>query len=137
MKLPEWNPQLQREDFTAYSGDLERDLLSFSRLYMEKVTAKMVKVSIGLRTPELFEDTAAEIVAVPVLFKECLIDYFDMMQCLEKMKHADSESFGYDIPRYEFRFCFSKSFFFEDHLSVLSNDDYIKASVQTFVHGIL
>ena len=74
--------------------------------------------------------------AVPVLFKECLIDYFDMMQCLEKMKHADSESLAMTFLAMNFGFVFLKASF-EDHLSVLSNDDYIKASVQTFVHGIL
>ena len=60
MKLPEWNPCLKKEDF-SYCGDLEQDLLSFSKVYMKKVTPKMVKVSIGLRTPELFPDTADEI----------------------------------------------------------------------------
>lgn len=136
MKLPEWNPHLQRGDFTAYSGDLESDLLSYSRLYMEKVTAKMVKVSIGLRTPELFEDTAAKIMAVPALFKECLIDYFDMMQRLEKIKNADSEALAMTFLAMNFGFVFLKASF-EDQLSGLSKDDYIKASVQTFVHGIL
>lgn len=52
------------------------------------------------------------------------------------MKHADSESLAMTFLAMNFGFVFLKASF-EDHLSVLSNDDYIKASVQTFVHGIL
>ena len=77
MKLPEWNPDLKKEDFAAYTGDLETDLIAFSSTYMEKVTDKMVKISIGLRTPELFEDTADGILAIPTVFKESLAEYFD------------------------------------------------------------
>ena len=46
MELPEWNPKLQEADF-SYQGNLEEDLISFSKVYLSKVTPHMVKVSIG------------------------------------------------------------------------------------------
>ena len=53
MQLPKWNPDLSEADFT-YEGDLKHDLTSFSEIYMRKVNPRMVKISIGLRTPELY-----------------------------------------------------------------------------------
>ena len=54
MELSKWNPGLSESDF-SYEGNLEKDLISFSRTYMNKVTPQMVKVSIGLRSAELEE----------------------------------------------------------------------------------
>lgn len=136
MKLPEWNPNLKEEDFVAYTGNLVTDLTRFANLYMEKVTPKMVKVSIGLRTPELFTDTAAEILSVPAIFKKCLRDYFDNMQRLGKIKNINSEAIAMTFLSMNFGFVFLKASF-DNQLSALSKADYIKASVQTFVQGIV
>ena len=54
-------------------GDLEKDLVSFSEVYMNKVTPEMVKISIGLRTPELYPYTAEGILKIPQVFKKVLI----------------------------------------------------------------
>lgn len=54
MELPQWNPCLEETDFKA-CGDVKSDLISFSRTYMKKVTPQMVRISIGLRTPELVD----------------------------------------------------------------------------------
>ncbi|SCJ81705.1 DNA-binding transcriptional repressor AcrR [uncultured Eubacterium sp.] len=135
MKLPEWKPDLKEEDLAVYTGELESDLIRFSNLYMEKVTPKMVKVSIGLRTPELIGDTAAGIMAVPAIFKNCLTAYFEEMQCLGKIKKADSESLAMTFLSMNFGFIFLQASF-DDQLSPLSKEEYINASVRTFIQGI-
>lgn len=56
MTLPEWNPCLKESDF-KYTGDLINDLCSFAEVYLKKVTPKMVKISLGLRSPDLYEIT--------------------------------------------------------------------------------
>lgn len=79
MQMQEWNPGLTEDQFT-YVGDLEQDLISFAEIYMEKVTPRMVKVSLGLRTPELYPYTAEGILKVPQTFKKVLIHYFNEMK---------------------------------------------------------
>lgn len=135
IKLPEWNPDLKKEDFAAYTGDLETDLIAFSFTYMEKVTDKMVKISIGLRTPELFEDTADGILSIPTVFKESLAEYFDTMQRLGTMKESDSEALAMAFLSMNLGFVFLKASF-GNQLATITKENYIRASVHVFVNGI-
>ncbi len=134
MKLPEWNPGLKKEDFT-YVYDLEKDLMSFARRYMEKVTPKMVKVSMGLRAPELFADTAKGIMEIPCVFKEVLETYFQEMRARGLIESDDAESLAMTFLSLNFGFVFLKGSF-HDQLTSLENEAYIKASVHSFVNGI-
>ena len=89
MQMQEWNPGLTEDQFT-FVGDLEQDLISFAEIYMEKVTPRVVKVSLGLRTPELYPYTAEGILKVPQTFKKVLIHYFNEMK--EKIVGTEYES---------------------------------------------
>lgn len=51
MKQSRWHPDLTPDDFSTWSGDMEEDLSRFAHSYMDKVTERFVKLSIGLRTP--------------------------------------------------------------------------------------
>lgn len=134
MTLQEWNPCLYPEDFT-YSGNLEEDLLGFSRLYRNKVTPRMVKVSIGLRTPELFADTADGILQVPMVFKTVLLQYFRLMHKRGVIIDDDFESMAMTFLSMNFGFVFLRASF-GCHLTNLQDDDYIQHSVRTFLNGI-
>lgn len=134
MKLPEWNPGLQKAEFT-YTGDLEKDLTSFAKLYMEKVTPKMVKVSMGLRTPELFADTAEGILEVPRIFKEVLEAYFQKMYEKGVLANDDAESMAMMFLSMAFGFVFLKGSF-GSKLTSLEQEQYIKVSVHSFINGI-
>lgn len=72
--MPEWNPGLKKEDFT-YIGELREDLIHFARVYTTKVTPRMVKISIGLRTAELEDVTLSDIMQVPMVFN--MVHYFN------------------------------------------------------------
>lgn len=134
MTLPEWNPCLRKEDF-SYCGDLETDLLSFSNMYMKKVTPKMVKVSTGLRTPELFSDTAEGILNVPKIFKQVLIDYFQEMYKRGKLQNNHFESMAMTMLSMNFGFVFLNASF-GDKLSTLEKERYITDSIRSFLYGI-
>lgn len=113
MKLPEWNPGLRREDF-AWQGDLEKGLMSFARVYMEKATPQMVRVSMGLRSPELFEDTAEGILAVPRLCREVLLSYFQQMhRCGQLAADQEPEALAMAFLSLCFGFVFLKGSFFQ------------------------
>ena len=134
MSLPEWNPCLREEDF-VYAGDLINDLCSFSEVYLKKVTPKMVKISLGLRSPELFDVTKDGIKEIPDTFKSVLIDYFTKMKELHKLQTDDIESLAVSFLAMNFGFVFFKASF-GDELTELTIEEYINSSVRHFVNGI-
>ena len=134
MTLPEWNPCLREEDFES-TGDLIADLCSFSEVYLRKVTPKMVKISIGLRSPDLYELTRDGIREVPDTFKKVLVDYFTEMQKLGKLQTDNIESLAVSFLAVNFGFVFFKASF-GDGLTALQSKEYIESSVRTFVNGI-
>lgn len=134
MTLSEWNPQLKEEDF-FYVGNLEEDLISFSKVYLNKVTPHMVKVSIGLRTPELYGETADGIMEVPGTFKRVMIRYFKEMKKRGMIQNTDYEGMAVQFLAMNFGYVFFKASF-GDKLMDVEQEEYIKESVHRFVCGI-
>ncbi|MGI6070959.1 MAG: TetR/AcrR family transcriptional regulator [Blautia sp.] len=134
MELPQWNPKLSETDF-HYCGNLEDDLIFFAEKYMEKVTPKMVKVSMGLRTPELYGDTADGILKIPQVFLKVLTGYFKEMGSKGKLGLGDPKGLAMQFLCLNFGFVFLKASF-GDKLTPLSEEAYIRQSVHTFLEGI-
>ncbi len=134
MTLPEWNPCLREEDF-LYTGELINDLCSFSEVYLRKVTPKMVKISLGLRSPDLYELTKDGIMEIPDTFKRVLVNYFIKMRELNKLQADDIESLAVSFLAMNFGFVFFKASF-GDELTKLQIKEYIDSSVRHFVNGI-
>lgn len=134
MSLPEWNPCLREEDF-AYTGDLMKDLCSFSEIYFKKVTPKMVQVSLGLRSPELYDVTKNGIQEIPDTFKKVLVHYFSEMKREHKLQSDDIESLAVSFLAMNFGFVFFKASF-GDQLTELETKEYIDSSVRHFINGI-
>lgn len=134
MSLPEWNPCLREDDF-AYTGDLMKDLCSFSEIYFKKVTPKMVQVSLGLRSPELYDVTKNGIKEIPDTFKKVLVHYFSEMKRKQKLQSDDIESLAVSFLAMNFGFVFFKASF-GDQLTELETKEYIDSSVRHFINGI-
>ena len=134
MGLPKWNPGLSESDFT-YTGALEEDLTSFSRVYMSKVTPQMVKVSIGLRSAELQGAALPGIMKVPMVFKKVLVNYFTEMIAKGNMRDCNVESVSLQFIAMNFGFVFLDASFGRKLVGV-SKNEYIKHSIEIFVTGI-
>ena len=134
MSLPEWNPCLREEDF-EYTGELINDLCYFSEVYLGKVTPKMVKVSLGLRSPDLYELSKDGIMEIPETFKRVLVSYFTKMLELNKLHTDNVESLAVAFLAMNFGFVFFKASF-GDELTKLQIKEYIDSSVRHFVNGI-
>ncbi len=134
MSLPEWNPCLKENDF-EYTGELVKDLCSFAEVYSKKVTPKMVKISLGLRSPDLYEITKDGIREIPDIFKKVLINYFVEMQKQNKIQTDDIESLAVAFLAMNFGYVFFKASF-GDELTELQSKEYIESSVRHFVNGI-
>ena len=134
MSLPEWNPCLKESDF-KYTGELVEDLCSFAEVYSKKVTPKMVKISLGLRSPDLYEITKDGIREIPDTFKKVLVIYFTEMQKQNKIHTDDIESLAVAFLVINFGYVFFKASF-GDELTELQTKEYIESSVRHFVNGI-
>lgn len=134
MSLPEWNPCLKESDF-KYTGELVEDLCSFAEVYSKKVTPKMVKISLGLRSPDLYEITKDGIREIPDTFKKVLVQYFTEMQKQNKIHTDDIESLAVAFLAINFGYVFFKASF-GDELTELQTKEYIESSVCHFVNGI-
>lgn len=134
MSLPEWNPCLKESDF-KYTGELVEDLCSFAEVYSKKVTPKMVKISLGLRSPDLYEITKDGIREIPDTFKKVLVQYFTEMQKQNKIHIDDIESLAVAFLAINFGYVFFKASF-GDELTELQTKEYIESSVRHFVNGI-
>lgn len=134
MSLPEWNPCLNESDF-EYTGNLEKDLCSFAEVYLKKVTPKMVKISLGLRSPDLYDITKDGIREIPDTFKKVLVKYFSEMQKKNKIQTDDIESLAVAFLAMNFGYVFFKASF-GDELTDLQSKEYIESSVLHFVNGI-
>lgn len=134
MELPKWNPKLSESDFT-YQGNLEEDLISFSEVYMNKVTPQMVKVSIGLRSAELQGAALPGIMKVPMVFKKVLLKYFAEMIENGTMCDCDMESVALQFIAMNFGFVFLDASFGNKLVNV-SREKYIRNSIKVFVSGI-
>lgn len=134
MSLPEWNPCFKESDF-KYTGELVEDLCSFAEVYSKKVTPKMVKISLGLRSPDLYEITKDGIREIPDTFKKVLVIYFTEMQKQNKIHTDDIESLAVAFLAINFGYVFFKASF-GDELTELQTKEYIESSVRHFVNGI-
>lgn len=134
MSLPEWNPCFKESDF-KYTGELVEDLCSFAEVCSKKVTPKMVKISLGLRSPDLYEITKDGIREIPDTFKKVLVQYFTEMQKQNKIHTDDIESLAVAFLAINFGYVFFKASF-GDELTELQTKEYIESSVRHFVNGI-
>lgn len=134
MALPKWNPCLLEEDF-EYTGELERDLRGFANVYLKKVTPQMVRISLGLRSPDLYDVSKDGIREIPDTFKSVLKQYFTEMRNQGKINTDDIESLAVAFLSLNFGFVFFKASF-GDELTQLQSETYIENTVRHFVNGI-
>lgn len=135
MEQKRWHPDLVPEDFKNETGNLTEDLGQFARIYMKKVTPEFVKLSLGLRTPELAEDTREGILAIPQVFKSGVMEYLRKMYDKGKLISDDCENMAMMFLSLNFGFVFFKASF-GSGLTEMEADQYIVKMVDAFIHGV-
>ena len=130
-----WRGNVTPEIFQNVTWDLVHDLEMFMSIYMEKMTPDFVNLSIGLRAPQLYDETASLIMKVPQSFLSALIDYFHKMEERGKLPHLDFECLALTFFSATFGYTFLRASF-DDKLTVVKQNDFIKSSVKTFCRGI-
>ncbi len=135
MEQEKWRADVTPEIFKNVKWDLQKDLEMLMTEYMKRITPDFVNLSIGLRAPQLYEETAPFIMKVPQSFISSIIDYFNKMQEKGKIQHMDFECLAMTIFSSTFGYTFLKASF-ENNLSRTEKEKYIKKSVELFCNGI-
>lgn len=63
----------------------------FASKYLKNVTSDFVKLSIGLRAPQIYDDVAPKIMQIPEIFKKSLQKYFEKMYQKNKIAETNFE----------------------------------------------
>lgn len=131
-----WRANVTPEIFQNVKWELIPDLEMFMNTYMDRITPDFVNLSIGLRAPQLYRETAPLIMQIPNAFVTSLIAYFEKMEELGKIVHCDFESLALTIFSSTFGFTFLNASF-DQSLIKISQEVFIKTSVNVFAQGIL
>lgn len=132
----EWRANVTPEIFLDVKWDLQEDLEMFMRAYMERMTPDFVNLSIGLRAPQIYEETAPLIMKVPQAFLSSLIDYFQKMYEQGKIPQHDFETLAMTIFSSTFGYTFLAASF-DKNLTKIDKKTYIKNSVELFIKGLM
>ncbi len=136
MEQEKWRANMTPEAFKNVSWDLETDLEMFMNAYMDRITPDFVNLSIGLRAPQIYDETAPLIMKIPQVFISSLTEYFRQMAARGKLPDTDFDSLAMTIFSATFGYTFLRASF-DERLTAVNQKDYIHKSVKTFIHGIL
>ena len=135
VKQSQWRADVTPEIFENIKWDLQADIEMFMRAYMDRMTPDFVNLSIGLRAPQLYEETSSLIMKAPQAFLASFTEYLAKMYEMGKMPKADFETLAMTIFSSTFGYTFLKASF-GDKLSKVEKDEYIKSSVEMFLKGL-
>lgn len=135
MEQEKWRGNVSPGIFKNVKWELQPDLEMFMRNYLERITTDFVNLSIGLRAPQIYEETRPYILKIPKAFLETLIQYFKTMHEKGKLPFLDYECLAMTVFSSTFGFTFLKTSF-DDQISNVSQEEYIKNSVSLFLKGL-
>lgn len=130
-----WRANVTPDIFQNVQWELKPDLEMFMNAYMDRITPDFVNLSIGLRAPQLYDETAPMIMKVPQAFISSLTEYFQKMEELGKIAHFDFESLAMTVFSSTFGYTFLSASF-DQKLAKTNREEFIKSSVKIFVDGI-
>ncbi len=130
-----WRANITPEIFEHVQWDLQADIEMFMNAYMDRMTPDFVNLSIGLRAPQLYEETSALIMKVPQAFLSSFTQYLNKMFDLGKIPEADFDALALTVFSSTFGYAFLHASF-GNELSKVEKDEYIKSSVQMFIKGL-
>ena len=131
-----WRGNVTAEAFQNVVWELKPDLEMFMTEYMDRMSKDFVKLSIGLRAPQIYEETAPLIMKVPQAFLSALTEYFIKMEQKGKLPHLDYECLAMSFFSSTFGYTFLRASF-EDELFHIKQEDYVRKTVDIFCDGIL
>lgn len=135
MEQEKWRANVTPDIFQGIRWELRADLEMFMTEYMRRMTPDFVRLSIGLRAPQIYEQTAPIIMRVPQAFMDALNAYFRQMAEKKKLPDRDYEALTLLIFSSTFGFTFLNASF-DQALVTVEREQYIQVAVETFVKAL-
>ena len=130
-----WRADVTPKIFQNVKWELGADMEMFMRAYMDRMTPDFVNLSIGLRAPQLYEETAPFIMKVPQAFLSSFTGYLEKMRQMGKIPEADFDALAMTLFSATFGYVFLRASFGEE-LSKVEKEAYIRNTVQVFLKGL-
>ncbi len=130
-----WRANVTPEIFENVQWSLQADIEMFMRAYMDRMTPDFVNLSIGLRAPQLYEETSSLIMKVPQAFLSSFIEYLNKMYEMGKIPEANFDALAMTVFSSTFGYAFLSASFGKELFKV-DKEEYIKNSVQMFIKGL-
>lgn len=131
----EWRANITPDIFENVTWNLESDLELFMRAYIDRMTPDFVNLSIGLRAPQLYEETAPFIMKVPQSFLSSFTDYLNRMYEMGNIPRLNFPALALNFFSSTFGYTFLRASFGNKLIDV-EKEEYIKNSVQIFIKGL-
>lgn len=131
----EWRANITPDIFENVTWNLESDLELFMRAYIDRMTPDFVNLSIGLRAPQLYEETAPLIMKVPQSFLSSFTDYLNRMYEMGNIPRLNFPALALNFFSSTFGYTFLRASFGNKLIDV-EKEEYIKNSVQIFIKGL-
>ena len=131
-----WRGNMMPDVFQNVKWDLRADLEMFMTEYMNRMTPDFVKLSIGLRAPQIYEETEPFIRKVPEAFLSSLTEYLKEMEERGKLPKQDYECFAMTVFASTFGFTFLNASFGSQFIG-MGKDVYIEQTVEALMSGIV
>ena len=131
----EWRAEVTPKIFEDATWNLQEDLEMFLRAYMDRMTPEFVKLSIGLRAPQIYEETAPYIMKVPQAFLSAFTGYLKKMSDMGKLQRTDYEATALAFFSAAFGYAFLRASFGKQ-LSEVEKEEYIAETVRVFLKGL-
>ena len=128
----EWRANITPELFEKVTWILEDDLKMFMRAYIGHMTPDFVNLSIGLRAPQIYQETAPYIRKVPETFLSALTMYFEKMAERGALPPADFDALALIFFASTFGYAFLRASF-QDTLSAVDTERYIENQTALFL----
>lgn len=130
-----WRGNFTSKVLENITWDLQADLEMFMTEYMNHITPDFVKLSIGLRAPQIYEETEPLIMQIPQIFISSLISYFEQMAMRGKIPYVDFKGLAMIIFSSTFGYTFLNASF-SGKLTKMEKKYYIREAVKIFISGI-
>lgn len=131
-----WRANVTPDIFGSVTWDLQTDLEMFMSSYMDRMTPDFVNLSIGLRAPQLYEDTKDFIMKVPQAFLSEFKQYLEEMYEKGKIVQGDFEALALAFFSATFGYVFLKASF-NDELTKVDKESYIANNVGLFIKRLV